>query len=363
MRPIRVLFVFITVLGFSVSALPQSRGVAPNGQRGRLHVVQPGDTLWDLSNTYLGTPWIWPSIWKENQIENPHLIEPGDLIWITENGMRRVTPEQARELTATPEPPAVLDEPVVVAPAPPVEPEPSDPFLSLDSSAADAQRVLEYPGLHRFSYVTESELVEAASLLGSHSVEYWTSQERRTIASLGEGLARVGDRYTIFRTRRRVIHPDTGKVMGYFAQILGKAEVSEVHPETSYLKIIAAYGEIEPGDRLMPYVEPPTEFKVVQSTKAVSGVVLAHMPYRQYTGEGDLVILDRGTEDGVEPGRQLELFRAGKEVVDPVTLSRLLVPDDRIGQLFVLRAAPTTSVALIQRANRPVRVGDHYREL
>ena len=362
MRSIRVLVALIAILGFSGNAMAQHTGVAPNGEKGRLHVVVAGDTLWDLSSTYLGTPWIWPSMWKENEIENPHLINPGDLIWITEAGMRKVTAEEARRLTASAEetpPPAELDE----SSPPLVKAEPLDPFASLDSSAADAQRVVEYPGLHRFSYVTEAELVSAGSLLGSHAEEYWTSQERRTIVSLGEGQAEVGDRYTIFRTRRRVIHPETGKMMGYFAQIVGTAEVSEVHPETSYVKIIAAYAEIEPGDRLIPYVELPREFKVVRSEGVVAGVVLAHMPYRQYTGEGDLVIIDRGTEDGVEPGRQLELYRAGKEVVDPVSRARLMVPDDRIGQMFVLRAGSNTAVALIQRANRPVRVGDHYRDL
>ena len=42
--------------------LAQGEGVAPNGKKGRLHVVQDGDTLWDICTTYLGTPWIWPSI-------------------------------------------------------------------------------------------------------------------------------------------------------------------------------------------------------------------------------------------------------------------------------------------------------------
>ena len=55
------------------------------------------------------------------------------------------------------------------------------------------------------------------------------------------------------------------------------------------------------------------------------------------------------------------MFRAGKEVVDPVTLGRVLVPDDVIGHMFVLRASERTSVALVQTANRPVRVGDHFR--
>ncbi len=76
-------------------------GYDEQGRAGRIHIVVSGDTLWDISDAYLGTPWVWPSVWTDNRdIENPHLIVPGDRIWITAGEMRRVTAEEAERLLA-----------------------------------------------------------------------------------------------------------------------------------------------------------------------------------------------------------------------------------------------------------------------
>ena len=54
---------------------------------GQVHKVVKGDTLWDLSKTYLGTPWYWPKVWSYNpQIANPHWIYPGNEVRFFSNG-------------------------------------------------------------------------------------------------------------------------------------------------------------------------------------------------------------------------------------------------------------------------------------
>ena len=51
------------------------------------HKVVRGDTLWDLSETYLKSPWYWPKVWSINpQISNPHLIYPGDFVYFRGSG-------------------------------------------------------------------------------------------------------------------------------------------------------------------------------------------------------------------------------------------------------------------------------------
>src|ERR1051325_3817427 len=43
------------------------------------HIVERGDTLWDLAAKYYGNPYLWPQIWEKNQyILDAHWIYPGD---------------------------------------------------------------------------------------------------------------------------------------------------------------------------------------------------------------------------------------------------------------------------------------------
>lgn len=371
MRSFRCWIVVFACASASLPALAQW-GVAPDGSKGRLHVVEKGDTLWDITETYLGTPWIWPSIWKENEIENPHLIEPGDLIWITERGMRKLTPEEAAQITPLPEPsaesatdelPAKSDDEELRLPNEDRSGDSFDPFASLDGTGADVERVVYYPGLHRFGFVSPKDLEGAGAVLGSHEESYWTSQERRTIVSLGEGQVHVGDRYTLFRIRRKVHHPETNDPLGWFVQRLGTAEVTEIHPESSFVRVLNAYGEIEPGDRLLPFEEEAYRFPVTPTELAFSGMIVAKQPYRLYVGEGDLVVIDRGHFDGVAVGNELEIFRSGREVMDPVSAAPVLVPDDIMGRMLVLKVGPRTSLALIRTTRLEIRVGDHFRSL
>jgi hypothetical protein len=369
LRPI-ILVVGLLVLPNVCFAQAQGEGVTPDGRKGQIYKVQKGDTLWAISEKYLGTPWIWPSVWKENEpkLVNPHRIYPGDLIWISAGSMRKLTPEEAARLAAAgqaaPEAPAAPGSPEAVPAAPQAQAsttDENDPFASLDSADVTGEVKIEVPTLQGVSFVTSEELQAAGAVMGNHEENVWVAQGQRTIISIGEGQGHVGDAFTIFRVRRALHHPKTGEMIGYFVQVLGKAEITQLYPETSWAKIITSYSEIQPGDRVLPFVEEPPAITEVRSGQEVQGQIVAFQPYRQRTGAGDFVILDAGTRQGMVAGRRLVVYRPSREVRDPLTKELLMVPDDVIGDLFVVKAGEGTSLALVMKSERDLHVGDSFR--
>ena len=94
-------------------------GVDGEGRVGRVHTVVTGDTLWDVSHAYLGTSWVWPSVWSDNgEIANPHVIQPGNRLWISSTEIRAITEDEAIEyLASAEEEPKVFEEVAAELPA------------------------------------------------------------------------------------------------------------------------------------------------------------------------------------------------------------------------------------------------------
>ena len=57
---------------------------APPAPRRVSYRIKRGDTLWDLSNAFYRTPWLYRKIARDNSIPNPDLIYAGNSLYIYE---------------------------------------------------------------------------------------------------------------------------------------------------------------------------------------------------------------------------------------------------------------------------------------
>ncbi|MBM4384855.1 MAG: LysM peptidoglycan-binding domain-containing protein [Deltaproteobacteria bacterium] len=210
------------------------------GRPGRVHVVVNGDTLWDISDAYLGTPWVWPSIWKDNtaEVENPHQIYPGERIWISPHEMRKISAAEAAEMLARPAP---AEEPMPAAMA-----DPDGPPL------AQLQETYRYSEIETTGFVTSEELEGAATILDSTQPHAMLSDGAEIQVGLGQGEIAVGDQLDVFRPGEMVRDPETNGVLGHVTLQLGWLEITEVHEQSATGVIRLSRSEMYRGDHVMP---------------------------------------------------------------------------------------------------------------
>jgi hypothetical protein len=344
--------------------LPGTLGYDSQGRPGHVHVVVPGDTLWDISDAYLGTPWVWPSIWNDNRdLEDPHLILPGDRIWITATEMRRVSPEEAAKLLANlpAAPLELINAGTGIGPEEFAIPTQGEPVWQTPVQQPD--QPIRYPvaANEMVGLVAAERLESAASIVDAVTTRLMLSQEDPVYIGLGAGEVQVGEQFTIFRSGDRVIDPDTKRVLGYYVDVLGWLEVTENHRDTSTAVIRMATAEIERGDRIMPREPAPDTVELAPSPGDVEGKLSYFASGRTIMGQVDYVYLNRGTLDGLQVGSPLEVFRAPHDGIEYARGERVRVPAQVVAHLLVVKAEPETSVAFVAQTDVELELGDTFR--
>lgn len=307
------------------------------------YVVKRGDTLWGISGMYLEQPWLWPELWDVNpQIDNPHLIYPGDELYLTwVDGRPRLQLRRGRDVKLQPD---MRVSPLDLAiPAIPLDQ--IGPFLR-------RHRIVEANALNSSPYVVAGDQGHLLSAPGDRI--------------FGRGDFREGERaYGIFRAGEAYRDPVTGELLGYQAQDIGNARMlTRASDPIVELEVTRITEEVRIADRLLPEEERvlAATFHPRAPSSAVEGAYMIAVDGGvSQIGPGRIVVLNRGSREGLEAGHVLAIFQTGARVFDTVAEENVVLPDTRAGLLMVFEAFERASYALVLKASRPLKVMDKAR--
>lgn len=310
------------------------------------YVVRPGDTLWDISTTFLETPWYWPEIWVDNpQIENPHLIYPGDVLTLHYvDGRPRLMVDGGPRVRPT------------VKLSPKVRAEPLPP--SLETPVQALQQFLVHPRV-----VTEKQMEDSPYLLASRDERIIFGAGDRLYARGLEGDD-VGTRYHVFRPGGELRDPETGERLGFEAIPVAGAElVRGGDPATVVLT--RSDREALRGDRLLPQDDNPQDFLFTPQAPHpdARGQIISLFDAISRIARFQVAVINLGEHDDVEQGQVFAVYHSGRTVRDRIAGDgeRVTLPDERAGLLMVFRTFEKVSYALVVESTHPIAKGNTVR--
>lgn len=307
------------------------------------YVVQKGDTLWDISRTFLESPWLWPEIWHVNQqIENPHLIYPGDVITLVYiDGEPRLTVDRP-----------VNRESGVTKLSPSVRVLPKDEAIT----TIPLDRINSF--LSRSRIVTEKQLEAAPYMLAG--------PEKRIIVAEGDDAYARGeldpeiDSYGVYRREEAFHDPETGEYLGTHAQNIGTVTTGTQEGDVTRVQVQRSREELRMGDRLLPTQQRTIEptFYPSAPDDDIEGLILAVEGGLSKAGKLDVVMINKGDREELLPGNVLAVYQRGPTTRDPVTGESVKLPNERAGLIMVFRTFEKMSLALVLEAELPLTVND-----
>ncbi len=316
-----------------------------------VYTVVKGDTLWGISGRFLAKPWMWPEVWQLNpQIENPHLIYPGDRIRLVYvDGQPRLMLERGeagRTYKVSPSADGRLQPQIRATPL-----ESAIPTISLDAIQG---------------FLVENRIVEPDVLLAAPYVIQGESE--RLVLGAGDRVYVRGElpdshSFNLVRQGPVYVDPDTNEVLGQEATYIGKGRAVGQENEVATMLVTTTREEVQVADRVLP-----TEERRVNSTyypaspeDEISGQIVSVFGGVSQVGQFDVVVLNRGEREGLEPGHVLAIWQRGALARDRVANEVVRLPSERAGLLMVFRSFEKLSYGLVLETERPLAVYDEVR--
>ncbi len=316
-----------------------------------VYVVQTGDTLWEISERFLGNSYYWPRLWSINeQVTNPHWIYPGNQIKFR-MGTLTDPPDIGIDAIDEGGPMETVEiVPTQAACGPNVRFEVKRPLRSYLATGFLAQR----GDVEIYGEVTKAR-----------GIQTYLSQRDLLYLKVDDPDAfDCGDVVSVYRkVRKRVKHPTSrGQKYGSLYRVVAEAKV--VHRHDDYLSAVVrqSWAEVTRGDLVGPQMPVTIEIEVQAPDGDLDGTIVERVEdASDLLGPGETVFIDRGRADGVRVGESFHVVEQRDPYSDFKKEDKEL-PYAVIGRIVVVRVDEYSATAIVSDADRSLMVGNRLMQ-
>jgi hypothetical protein len=316
---------------FPVRIFAQENKEIVEHQTGFYYTVQKGDTLWDISDRFFDSSWLWPDLWSENrQISNPHWIYPGERIRIFhQKGAQSFVGKTVSRRRALEKEP---------------QKEPLYYYYSPIDKIGFIRKDPVVPSGVIFKVKDDKEMISTGDLV--------------FIRSKGDmPPLMAGSKYSVYRTKKPIIDQKTEALIGTQHYLTGMVEITKIEPRFAVARVVQSYRTIEVGNLLMPYKRRSPKIELIQSKKGLNGQLIISEEQANIIGDNDIAFIDKGSKDDVKLGQQYSIYYQENQRLDTETKEDVLLTPIVYGTLLVLHTEQTTSTVLITRSDQSINPG------
>lgn len=319
---------FVTAAAALLAAAPLAAQDEP--QPAQVHVVRPGETLWDIARACLADPFLWPEIFRLNTatVEDPALIYPSE---------RLVLPACAGQ--------QVYDEPVFGG----QQEGPRGPTLRIGQT--EPQPAVLQGDFYRASFIARPAEVPLVGRLEEAEFQSVVEQRipphinlyQRVFVRVDPARVSVGDRLHFLREGREI------RRVGRVYQPTGIGTVAAMDGATATVVVVGLFDQLHVGDAAIEAEAFP--IRHTEQPRRVSadlqGRVLGFQDESPLQKTESILFLDIGRRAGVGVGDEFEAY-------DPPTERRWgRRPEIAVARMQVVKVTEGTASVRVTHLEQP----------
>ena len=306
------------------------------------HTVRKGDTLWDLAQLYLKDPFLWPGIYRLNTdvVEDPHWIYPGEILRIAPDATVAAVPTMD-----TPLPPQPADttpittepdstETLARGPQQPSSAETPEEWAPLFHSQRPRSvaeilkaytdqpyRPLRRSEFYSSGFLTENQRLPYGEVLGPVTPQQINATSSRANALPYTTIAVAAPRGATYEVGDTLLMVQIGQELEPYGRTViptGLAQVTEMVDGHYLASVVAVYGPIRKGQRVLPAesFSAAATVRAVPVADGVRGSLLGGLGRQDLKEPQMVVFINKGRENGVAPGDLFEVRRRPARLSD-----------------------------------------------